>query len=154
MKDPIVIEPAGFSTEAAWKGCSDYVERCGGLVDEDGEYNMRAAFGADPGCCTCPNCGEYFWQWGTLIECTECHFRFPPDWWPRYSEGVSDRKTVSGERKIRDEQARQRWISSINEKLEKSMRHPYYRYGYEHPVESAWETHDKLPWKEIMEAAK
>lgn len=152
MKNPIIIEPAGFTAEQGWQGCADYVERCGGLTDEDGEPNMRAAFGADPGCCTCPNCHEYFWSWGKLIECTVCHFQFPPDWWPMYSYGVGDRKTLSGMSNITDKDCERRIIDGINRRMEERMKHSYYRYGFENIVDDPWEAHDKLPWKAIMES--
>lgn len=135
MRDPKVIDPPGFDPRAAWQECSEYVDKCGGLTHEDGEPNWRAAFGADPGCCTCPNCGEYYWSWGRIIECLDCQFQFPTDWWAMYSWGVQATRNAI-------------FRSSHKER----MSHPYYRYGYEHPVEDPWKEHDKLPWKEIIAA--
>jgi len=37
MMDPIVIDPPGFDQHAAWKECSEYVEKCGGMQHEDGD---------------------------------------------------------------------------------------------------------------------
>jgi hypothetical protein len=150
IHDPIIIEPAGYTPEQGWKECRDYVERCGGLAHPDGEPNVRAAAGADPGCCSCPNCKRYFWAFGQIIQCTECGFQFNSDWWPMYSYGVSDAKTLSGDRVFPDESFRLRLIDGIRERMPQRIQHPYYRYGFEHPVEDAWAEHDRLPWKEIM----
>jgi len=150
IKDPIIIDPPDTTPEDGWKWCRDYVEHCGGLSYPDGEPNMRAAAGADPGCCSCPNCHQYFWAFGRIIQCTECGFQFPTDWWPMYSYGVGDYQTLHGNR-LMDAEIKQRIIHGINERMAERMKHPYYRYGFEHPpVGSAWEEHDKLPWKEIM----
>lgn len=132
MRDPIVIDPPGFDPRAGWQECSEYVEKCGGLTHEDGSPNWRAAFGADPGCCTCPNCGEYYWCWGKVIECLDCQFRFPTDWWAAYSWGVQAAKAKEPFR------------------VQMRIGHPYYAHGYNNPVEDPWKEHDKLPWKEIV----
>jgi hypothetical protein len=150
IKDPIIIDPSGETAEQGWDACHKYVEQCGGLAYDDGEPNWRAAFGADPGCCSCPNCKQMFWAFGRVIRCTECGFEFPTDWWPMYSYGVSDAHLISGKRKLPDDEIRQRLIYGVNERMPKRIQHPYYKYGFEHPVESAWDEHDKLPWKEIM----
>jgi hypothetical protein len=91
-----------------------HYQSVGGMVYEDGEVNMRAAFGADPGCCSCPNCKQMFWSFGRVIECTECKFQFPTDWWPMYSYGVGDAHTLSGERQFPDADFRTRLIAGIN----------------------------------------
>lgn len=90
-----------------------------------------AAFGMDPGCCACPACRADYWQWGSRIECLDCGFRFPTDAWPMYSWGVQ-----AGMRE-RPDGAR--------------MAHPYYRYGFEHPVEGdIYGTFERLKWGEIF----
>lgn len=115
--DPIVIDPPDF-------------DKCGGLQDERGEVNWRAAFGADPGCCSCPRCGEHYWAWGRRQRCAKCAFEYPTDWWPMYSYGTSAAK-----RPI----ARHRH--------EERMQHPYYRYGFEHPVDDPWTECHTAEWR-------
>lgn len=151
IKDPIIIDPPRDTPERGWKSCQDYVESCGGLTYPDGEVNLRAAAGADPGCCTCPNCHQYFWAFGRVLQCTECGFQFESDWWAMYSYGVGDAKTLSDPTKFDGAEFRQRIIDGINARMPQRIQHPYYRYGFEHPVVDAWAEHDKLPWKQIME---
>lgn len=145
--DPIVIDPPGFDTKAGWKECAEYVEKCGGLTHDDGEPNWRAAFGADPGVCSCPNCGEYYWAWGIKQRCRKCAFEYPVDWWPMYSYGVQQRNREADpppacrEKHFRD---------YLKREHERRISHPYYRYGYEHPVKDPWAEHDKIPWKTVM----
>lgn len=150
IKDPIIIDPPGETATQGWESCHRYVEQCGGLAYDDGEVNWRAAFGADPGCCSCPNCKQMFWAFGRVIECTECKFQFPTDWWSKYGSGVSDARRLNGSTVCPDPQVNERMLTLVRGELEERMKHPYYRYGFEHPVESAWDEHDKLPWKEIM----
>ncbi len=139
LGDPDVIEPEGFSSEAAWKECRDYVDRCGGLVHEDGEPNWRAAFGADPGCCSCPGCGADYWAWGKRQRCKRCGMEYPTDWWSMYSSGVQQAKAKArgGE-----------FCGAVTH--DRNMGHPFYRYGFEHPVEDAWEQHDKIDWRAVL----
>lgn len=144
MKDPIVVDPPGFDCSAAWRECSEYVEKCGGLVHEDGEPNWRAAFGADPGCCSCPACHVYFWSWGRIIECTDCGFRFPTDWWCRYSWGSQQ---AHREKHPPPAMSDPRFAAYIAEEHAKSMNHPYYRYGYEHPSDDAVKEKDRIDWR-------
>lgn len=148
IKDPIIIDPPGDTAEAGWRECQSYVEKVGGMVYPDGEVNMRAAFGADPGCCSCPNCGQMFWAFGRIIKCTECEFEFPTDWWGMYSYGVNasrpDPPYVAG--------LSQNARAGLAQMHQDRLSHPYYKYGFEHPVTDAWEEHDKLPWKEIIGA--
>ena len=151
IKDPIIIDPPDFTPEQGWQQCKEYVERCGGLAYEDGEPNIRAAAGADPGCCSCPDCQQYFWKFGKIIQCTECGFQFNSDWWEMYSYGVSDSKTLNSPGRFPDPAFAQIMVARIKERKLDRMKHPYYRYGFEHPVEDAWAEHDKLPWKQIME---
>lgn len=146
IKDPIVIDPAGYDPAKGWGECKEFVEQCGGLAYSDGEPNWRAAFGADPGCCTCPNCHQYFWAFGKRLRCTECGFEFPTDWWGMYSYGVNASKPDPPYVADLPRDARAR----LDQLHQDRLSHPYYRYGFEHSVDNAWEEHDKLPWKEIM----
>jgi len=130
VKDPIVIDPPGFDLAKVWAECSEASKH---LTYPDGSINWKAAFSADPGVCTCPNCREYFWAWGRLIRCTECGFEFPTDWLAMYSWGG---------RAAKDARHRHRHDEYMN--------HPYYRYGFEHPVEDAWAEHDKIDWKAVL----
>ena len=149
MKDPIVIDPPGFDCQAGWKECSEYVDKCGGLVHKDGEPNWRAAFGADPGCVSCPNCKEFFWCWGRVIECTECHFQFPTDWWPMYAYGCQEAKRKPNPNWDAKEQARM--DKYFAEAHAKRIDHPYYRYGFEYPPqEKAYDAKDKVKWADVF----
>ena len=158
--DPIVIDPPGFNPKDGWAECSEYVEKCGGLTDDDGEVNWRAAFGADPGICSCPNCHQAFWAWGRKVECTECHFQFPTNWWPEYSYGCQDAARLSWRIMLRDFLClfhHQRWFFcrrrlriGIRERLSERLMHPYYRDGFEHPVADPWAEHEKINWREIL----
>ena len=152
IKDPIVVDPPGFDCAAGWKECGEYVEKCGGLVRNDGELNWRAAFGADPGCCTCPACHQSFWSWGRLIECTECHFRFPPNWWGLYSDGVNQRNRELRPTPYMLDPANAAFCDWLTRSRDKRLASPYYRYGYEHPVPDAWQEHDKIDWRKELES--
>lgn len=133
-RNPRVIDPPNMDCDAAWKECGEYVEKCGGMQYPDGEVNWRAAFGADPGVCSCPNCHEYYWSWGRVVECLDCGFRFPTDSWAMYSWGVQAARP-----------------SPMKHRVEERLAHPYYRYGYEHPVDNPIHDHyEKLPWKELV----
>lgn len=149
LLDPIVLEPAGLTLERGWDECKSYVEKCGGLTDEDGEVNWRAAFGADPGICSCPACHQKYWAWGTKQRCRQCGFEYPTDWWPMYSYGVNAvhrRSNVLAPGNSIEVQAGLRRLH------EARLAHPYYRYGYEHPVEDAWKERDKIDWRAVMSA--
>jgi hypothetical protein len=146
--DPIILDPLGFTSEQGWKECRDYVDQCGGLTYSDGEPNWRAAFGADPGCCSCPACHVMYWAWGSRIQCVRCSFQFPTDWWPMYSYGVNAahrRDNVLAPGNSIDAVA-----AGINRLHESRLSHPYYRYGYEHPVENAWKERDKIDWRNVF----
>lgn len=132
--NPIVIDPPGFDQDAAWKECSEYVEKCGGLMRADGEPNWRAAFSADPGCCSCPACGEMYWAWGRVQRCAKCSFEYPTDWWCMYSWGTQAH-------------AGRRHRGTWHYKHVEYMKHPYYRYGFEHPVSDPWETSHTDEWR-------
>ncbi len=136
ISNPIVIDPPDMDIHAAWKQCDKWVKGAGGLFHDDGEPNWRAAFSADPGCVTCPACGETYWAWGRRHRCVKCGFEYPTDWWPMYSYGVHAAKSERG-----------------RYKHEERLSHPYYRYGFEHPVDDAWEQHDKINWRAAMARA-
>lgn len=141
MMNPNVIDPPGFDQKAAWQECRDYVEKCGGLTDENGEPNWRAAFGADPGLCSCPSCGETYWAWGRRQRCDRCGFEYPTDWWPMYSYGVQAAKTGDA----------RHGNKMLMERHERRLDHPYYRYGFEHPVDDAWLEKDRINWRTVFE---
>lgn len=137
MKEPIVIDPPNFNIQAAWQECREYVDKCGGMTHEDGDVNWRAAFGADPGVCSCPACHQMYWAWGKQQRCVDCGFEYPTDWWAMYSWGVQAER-----RQLRD---------SFPDKLhQRRMAHPYYRYGFEHPVDDPWKHRDQVDWKQVM----
>lgn len=136
LKDPIVVDPAGFDPKAGWKECEEWVEKHGGLGDTEFGPNYGAAAGADPGCMSCPSCHQMFWAWGRIAKCTECEFEFPTDWWSMYSWGVSAAHNKATGRKMF--------------KHDEYIAHPYYRYGFENPVDDAWQAQDKLDWRTIM----
>lgn len=133
--NPIVIDPPGFDQSAAWKECSDFVEKCGGLTDADGEPNWRAAFGADPGICSCPMCGEHYWAWGRRQRCVKCAFEYHTDWWPMYSWGAQSAR------------------SPVKYKHKERLEHPYYRFGAEHPCDDPWATCHTEEWRKAVRAA-
>lgn len=135
MGEPEVIDPPNFCHEAAWKECRDYVDQCGGLSNEDGSPNWRAAFGADPGCCSCPACGAMYWAWGRKQRCKRCQFEYESDWWPMYSYGA---RAGLG----------QSVFGSVTH--ERRLYHPYYRYGFEHPTEKPWADRDKIDWRSVF----
>jgi hypothetical protein len=148
--DPIVIDPPNFDQRAAWDECNEYVEKCGGLSHEDGEPNWRAAFGADPGCCSCPACGTHYWMWGRRQRCVKCSFEYPTDAWPMYSYGTQDARLLSGDRKCPDPEVHKRMVEYTKNKSAKHMAHPYYRYGFENPVDEPYEEFKRLPWSQIF----
>lgn len=131
--NPIVIDPPDFDADAVWDGCIDWVDKHGGMAYSDGTPNMMAAAGADPGICSCPACHENYWHLGRKQRCRKCGFEYLTDAWPMYSYGVQnghrreDRIHIPG-----------------------AMKHPYYKYGFEHPVDDAWKEFHKLDWRRIM----
>ena len=152
MKNPIVIDPPGFDQDAAWKECRDHVEKCGGIATDDGEVNWRAAFGADPGCCSCPACGEFYWAWGRKQRCASCGFEYETDWWPMYSYGCGDARRLNGSLAGPDRETNERLIRYTREQADRRMSHPYYRYGFEHPVADPWEEKGRIDWRAVMSA--
>lgn len=148
LMEPIILEPAGLTSEQGWDECNRYVEQCGGLTYEDGEVNWRAAFGADPGICSCPACRQKYWAWGTKQRCRQCGFEYPTNWWPMYSYGVSDATAETRGAKVHIGNS-----TALSVLHEQRMSHPYYRYGYEHPVESAWAEHERIDWRAVVTGA-
>lgn len=150
LMEPIIVEPAGLTPEQGWDECNRYVEKCGGLTYDDGEPNWRAAFGADPGICSCPACHQKYWAWGTVQRCRQCGFQYPTNWWPMYSYGVNAATAVDRGAKVNI------WVSDAlralhDRRMESSA---YYRYGYEHPVKSAWEEHERIDWRSVFPQAE
>lgn len=128
--DPIVIDPPGFNSADGWAECKEYVEKCGGLSHDDGEPNWRAAFGADPGLCSCPACHQMYWQWGRRQQCKKCGFEYPTDAWPMYSWGSQDAKREPNPR---------------------YAGHPYYEYGRAHPFAGdLYEEFHRINWREVI----
>lgn len=130
MKEPKVIHPEGFSVEQAWRECHDWVDR-------HGECSIAAAFGADPGCCSCPVCHESYWSFGAVIEC-ECGFVFPTNWWHSYSSGVNDGRRIKAGGKP-------------DAFIKLQCRNPFYRHGFENPTEDAFSAKDTIDWKTFCE---
>ena len=126
--DPIVIDPPGFDVEASWRATQAYVDRM-----HAAGRDFAAAAGADPGICSCPKCRVMYWAFGRRQRCRKCGFEYPTDAWPMYSWGV---------------QASQR--PDLAYRHEERLGHPYYRYGFEHPVEEAFEEFDRIDWQSVM----
>jgi hypothetical protein len=133
--DPIVIAPDGFSLHTAWRECTDYVTR----MREAGR-EVAASFGADPGICSCPMCGASYWAWGLAQRCKVCQFEYPTDWWTMYAWGVAAANPPAWVRKSSSCQAEHR----------KRLAHPFYRYGFEHPVEDPWEERGRIDWRSVL----
>lgn len=125
VMEPVVVYPMGFNIAEEWhKQCKPCMEALVRNPD-----NIAAAFGADPGICSCPACQQMYEAWGDIQRCKECRFEYPTDAWAMYSYGVQEARRQSGFR------------------LKQRLNHPYYRYGYEHPVEEPWEEFHKIDWK-------
>lgn len=154
MNDPIVIDPPNFNLTAAWQGCSQAVEEAGGMTHEDGEPNWRAAFSADPGCCSCPVCREYYWAWGNRQRCVKCGFEYPVDAWPMYSWGVQDAWWMSGIMKSPDPDFAEIHKLGIIGRRKIRMQHEYYRYGFEHPPQgpaiNLVKEFERIDWRKVL----
>lgn len=132
-QEPLVLDPPGFDTLAAWRECQNYSDR----MHEAGGP-IAAAFGADPGICSCPACGQMYWAWGRVQRCRSCGFDYPTDWWAMYSWGCQagrypDRQT----------------LPALSRLHLRRMSHPYYRHGYEHPVADPWQEKDRIDWRSL-----
>ena len=117
MRDPKVIEPPDFDASVIWAQCDKH---CSNAVRADGSINWSEAAGADPGVIGCPNCEETYWHLGAVVECLECKFQFPTDWYDRYVRGVHDGRVVPGFQRHGHLHA-----------------DPYYQYGLQHPSRCA-----------------
>lgn len=69
MKHAKLLSKQNFDWEAGKRAMEN-------LSNEDGEINWGAAFAADPGVTSCPNCGTYFWDEAEELQCTECDTKF------------------------------------------------------------------------------
>lgn len=138
VKDPMVIDPPNFDQAAAWNECREYVDACGGLSHDDGEPNWRAAFGADPGLCSCPCCDQMFWAWGRRQRCTECGFEYDTDWWAMYSWGGQEARRGPDHPVYR------------GKTHEKYMRSKWYRWAFENAAEPTMEAAKVVAWKTIF----
>lgn len=137
LLDPIVLDPAGFDQSLAWDACAEHVHACGGLEYPDGEPSYRAAFGADPGVVSCPECRAYYWRWGRVQECRLCGFVYPTDWWPMFSWGTSASRSGAMRR------------SKFHRER---LGHPYYRFGFENPPDGdAMEAVSRIDWRAVLE---
>jgi len=146
MNDPIVIDPPGFDQKAAWEECRQYVDSCGGLTHEDGEPNWRAAFGADPGLCSCPCCHETYWCWGRRQKCAKCGFCYPTDWWPMYSYGAQHRQRLDNPPPSWDADMMRR----IEPMHQERMGHKYYRWAFENRATPSTEAAKVVAWRTIF----
>lgn len=71
---PIVLEGKSFD----WSEGSKALENA---VNSDGSANWKALTCADPGVCSCPNCGQFSWREGDVQKCTVCSVVFPVEWY-------------------------------------------------------------------------
>jgi hypothetical protein len=143
LGDPDVIDPPGFDVAKAWKGCQD---------DRDAMLRVgreiAAAHFADPGCCTCPMCGAGYWAWGRRQRCKACQFEYETDWWSMYSYGVGKAHMQKQKGALA--------MKGLQDLHERRMTHPYYRYGFEHPVDSAYDIAfsrdpgERINWSEVI----
>ena len=131
VKNPKVIDPPNFDLDEAWDSCREWVK-------SKGEGTMAAAMGADPGCTSCPACGESYWAWGRVIECGCCGFQFPVSWWSDYTSGINDGFRVKGGGQKSGGMER------------RCKTNPYYETGFNNPVEGAWKRKGKIDWKSIV----
>lgn len=134
--DPLVIDPPGMDQQAAWDECKDYVDKCGGLSHEDGKPNWPAAFGADPGVCSCPVCNAMYWAWGRVQRCKRCGFEYPTDWWCMYSWGAQAR------------QAGRTIFGRLTQ--ERYDKHKYYRWAFDHSATPSMEAARVVAWQTIF----
>lgn len=149
--DPDVVDPPGFDQASAWQECRDEVDRCGGLTYPDGEPNWRAAFSADPGCCSCPACGASYWAWGRVHRCKRCQFVYPTNWWPMLSWGGQSARPFPRPELLSDDVK-----ARLGGPHDRRMAHAYYRFGHEHPdlATSAhafgWDGMERPDWRSLI----
>lgn len=140
MKEPIIIWPQ-ITPKEVWDDCKQWVEDKGGLAYPDGEPNLMAAAGADPGCCSCPACHEYHWSYGIIHQCPTCKFIYPTDWWAMLSWGSG-----AGRRDAANDLPPE--ITAKHREFDAKRRgHPYWDYGYKHRLENPWEAKQNIDWR-------
>ncbi len=135
IRTPIIIDPPDCDQEQAWQQCQKEAEQ---VYRPDGEVNWRAAFGADPGACSCPMCSQSHWNLGLIHRCTECGFEYPTNWWWMLSWGVA---YAQGSRS---------GFALLSRMHDEYMAHPYYRYGVEHPDIDPWNDRHKINWRDVL----
>jgi hypothetical protein len=131
LRDPIVLVPENFDQAKAWEPCNEAAKH---LQHADGEVNWAAAFSADPGVCSCPCCGATYWAWGERQRCVDCGWEYPTDWWCMYAWGCHATDRPVGLSRLHAER----------------IAHPYYRYGFEHPVEEPWQERLRIDWRTVL----
>lgn len=133
--DPIVIDPPDFDLKAAWGECRDYSDR----MNAAGRP-VAALHGADPGVCSCPACHAMYWRWGSRQRCKECEFEYPTNAWSMYSYGV---QAANPPEWMKNE-------SWFQREHQARLSSPYYRYGFEHPVEHPFVKMDHIDWRAVV----
>ncbi len=119
--NPNVIDPPGFDVNAGWQQCKDDADDF-----RKAGRDIAAAFCADPGICSCPACGQMHWAWGNRQRCLKCEFEYPTDAWAMYSWGVQAAWRTGGDATK---------ITFPSDR--KNLSHPYFRYGFENPINRA-----------------
>lgn len=114
--DPKVIEPADYNMKQAAKKC-----------------------GMHMGILGCPICDQNFNDYGGMrvVECVNCDFQFPTDWWSVYSSGVNDRRMISASG------------AKLSGGMKLRMENPYYRAGFNTPHGKAWSTRRAQDWRAL-----
>lgn len=115
-KDPKVIEPADYNMKKAARKCGMHM----GIIG-------------------CPICNQHFNDYGGMIvvECVECNFQFPTDWWPVYASGVNDGRRIAASG------------SELSGGMKIRMENPYYRTGFSTHDGEAWQTRRGHDWRAL-----
>ncbi len=79
-----------------------------------------------------------------------CGFEYQTDWWSQYSSGCDSGLRCTGQRNCPDPKVNDLFLKSIRRDLDKKLSHPYFRFGFEHPVHDAWWHHDKIDWRFVL----
>ncbi len=145
IHDPIVLDVPPPDKEAIWRECDKAMNA---VQNPDGSTNWRAAFAADPGAVRCPACLAYHWSIGHWHKCTQCGFIYPYDAGCMFAYGrqqaFEELEHPNYGRDPDDPDAKARLARFYAQR----MRHPYYKYGYEHPGDPS------LMWTEAFAAVK
>ena len=153
--DPIVIDPPNFDKDATWAGYQKSMDNVQGI---DGKTNWRAAFDADPGCCSCPVCDTYYWALGQRQRCRKCGFEYETDWWAMYSWGVQAAWRISGELKATDPDLQRRLVATAQNETLYRRTHPYWKYGFAHPPKRTIDLYKHatktIDWKKVYLAGE